>query len=66
MESRKVEIFLKHHGWVMGHGWGLHGGTWKMGGWGQNIALEMLHVFRWEMFWGLRLLRHQNTCRVAH
>jgi hypothetical protein len=23
---------LKHHGWVMGHGWGLHGGTWNMGG----------------------------------
>jgi hypothetical protein len=38
MESRKVEKNLKHHGW------GLHGGTWKMGGWGRNIALEMLHV----------------------
>jgi hypothetical protein len=35
---------LKHHGWVMGHGWGSHGGTWKMGGWGRNIALETLHV----------------------
>jgi len=22
----------------MGHGWGLHGGTWKIGGWVQNIA----------------------------
>ncbi len=29
---------LKHHGWVMGHGWGLHGGTWNMGGWDQNIV----------------------------
>jgi len=28
----------------MGHGWGLHGGTWKMGAWGPNIAPEMLHV----------------------
>jgi hypothetical protein len=28
----------------MGHGWGLHGGTWKMSAWGQNINLEMLHV----------------------
>ncbi len=29
----------------MGHGWGLHGGTWNMGAWGQNIALKMLHFW---------------------
>jgi hypothetical protein len=40
----KVEKVLKRHGWVMGHGWRSHGGTWKMGGWGQNIGLETLHV----------------------
>jgi hypothetical protein len=28
----------------MGHGWGSHGGTWKMSAWGQNINPEMLHV----------------------
>jgi hypothetical protein len=28
----------------MGHEWGSHGETWKMGRWGQNIAPEMLHV----------------------
>jgi len=28
----------------MGHGWGSHGGTWKMGGWGRNIIPKMLHV----------------------
>ncbi len=28
----------------MGHGGGLHEGTWKMGGWGQNIAPETLDV----------------------
>ncbi len=44
MKHGKIAKGLKRHGWVMGHGWGLHGGTWKMGGWGQNIALEMLHV----------------------
>jgi hypothetical protein len=27
----EVEKCLKHYVWVMGHGWGLHGGTWKMG-----------------------------------
>ncbi len=34
MKSGKVEKGFKHHGWVMGHGWGTHGGTWKMGTWG--------------------------------
>jgi hypothetical protein len=29
----------------MGHGWGLHGGKWKMGRWGQNIVPKTLHVF---------------------
>jgi len=28
----------------MKHGWGSHGGTWKMGRWGQNIALKTLDV----------------------
>lgn len=28
----------------MGHGWKSHGGTWKMGRWGWNIAPKMLHV----------------------
>jgi hypothetical protein len=28
----------------MGHGWGSHGRTWKIGAWGQNIALKTLHV----------------------
>jgi hypothetical protein len=42
----KLKKGLKHHGWVTGHGWGLHGGTWKMGGWGPNIAPKMLHVSR--------------------
>jgi len=27
---------LKHDGWVMGHGWGLHRGIWKMGGWAET------------------------------
>jgi hypothetical protein len=40
----KLKKGLKYHGWVMGHGWGSHGGTWKMGGWGRNIAPKMLHV----------------------
>jgi hypothetical protein len=31
MKHGKIAKGLKHHGWVMGHGWGLHGGTWKMG-----------------------------------
>jgi hypothetical protein len=34
MKCQKVEKGLKRHGWVMGHGWGFHGGTWKMGAWG--------------------------------
>jgi hypothetical protein len=42
----KLKKGLKHHGWVTWHGWGLHGGTWKMGGWGRNIAPKMLHVSR--------------------
>jgi hypothetical protein len=50
MESRKVEKNLKHHGW------GLHGGTWKMGGWGRNIALEMLTCFGGKCFGGLGCL----------
>jgi hypothetical protein len=28
----------------MGHAWRSHGGTWKMDGWGRNIAPETLHV----------------------
>jgi hypothetical protein len=28
----------------MGHVWGLHGGTWKMGAWGWNIAPKSLHL----------------------
>jgi hypothetical protein len=44
MKHGKIKKGLKCHGWVMGHAWGSHGGTWKMDGWGQNIALEMLHV----------------------
>jgi hypothetical protein len=35
----------------MGHGWGLHGGTWKMGTWGRNITPETLHVFRAQVTW---------------
>jgi len=34
MKHGKVAKGLKRHGWVMGHGWGSHGGTWKMGAWG--------------------------------
>jgi hypothetical protein len=40
----KLKKGLKCHGWVMGHGWGLHRRTWKMGGWGRNIAPKTLHV----------------------
>ncbi len=43
----KCEKFLKGlkcHGWVMGHAWGLHGGTWKMDGWGRNIAPKTCNV----------------------
>jgi hypothetical protein len=29
MKCWKVEKDLKFHGWVMGHGWGSHGGTWE-------------------------------------
>ncbi len=46
MKCGKVEKGLNCHGWVMGHGWGSHGGTSKMGEWGRNTALEMLHVSR--------------------
>jgi hypothetical protein len=33
MKSGKVEKGLKHHRWVMGHGWGSHGehGRWAHG-----------------------------------
>jgi hypothetical protein len=40
----------------MGHGWGLHGGTWKMGAWGQNITIEKLHVSMGICFGGLGCL----------
>jgi hypothetical protein len=41
MKHEKVEKGLN----VMdGHGWGSHGGTWKMGRWGQNIAFETLDI----------------------
>jgi hypothetical protein len=40
----KLKKCLKCHGWVMGHGWGSHEKTWKMGGWARNIALKTLHV----------------------
>jgi hypothetical protein len=52
----EVEKNLKHHGWVMGHGWGSHGGTWKMGAWGWNIAPETLHVLAGICFGGLGCL----------
>jgi hypothetical protein len=45
----------------MRHGWGSHGGTWKMGAWGQNIPLESLHVLVGNMFWGLSC-RGIKTC----
>jgi len=38
MKCGKVEKGLKHHGW------GSHGGTWKMGAWGRNIVPKTLHV----------------------
>jgi hypothetical protein len=44
VDNEKLNKNLNCHGWVMGHGWGSHGRTWKMGGWGQNIILETLHV----------------------
>jgi len=40
----KLKKGRKLHGWVTGHGWVSHGGTWKTGTWGQNIAPKMLHV----------------------
>jgi hypothetical protein len=43
-DDAKLKNGLKHHGWVMWHGWQSHGGTWKMGGWGKNIAPETVHV----------------------
>jgi hypothetical protein len=42
-DNAKLKKGLKHLGWVMGHGWASHGGTWKMGGRAQNIALKTLH-----------------------
>ncbi len=33
-DDTKLKKVLKRHGWVMGHEWGLHGGTRKMGAWG--------------------------------
>jgi hypothetical protein len=33
-DNERLKKGLKCHGWVMGHGWGSHGGTWKMGCWG--------------------------------
>jgi hypothetical protein len=53
MKCGKVEKGLKCHGWVMGHGWESHGGTWMMGAWGRNIAPESLHVLVGGMFRGL-------------
>jgi hypothetical protein len=43
-DDAKLKKGLNFHGWVMGHGWGLHGGTWKMGGWDRNIAFETCNV----------------------
>jgi hypothetical protein len=37
----------------MGHEWGLHGRTWKMGAWGQNMAPKTLHVLVGIWFGGL-------------
>jgi hypothetical protein len=42
-EERKLAIIIILQ-WLMGHGWGSHGGKWKMSGWGWNIAPKMLHV----------------------
>jgi len=50
MKHGKIAKGLKRHGWVMGHGWGLHGRTWKMGAWGRNIAPKTLHVSMGGMF----------------
>ncbi len=62
--NKKCESWKRSKTSWMGHGawWGLHGGKWKMGTWGLNIALETLHY----MFWGLGLLGHPNACGVAH
>jgi hypothetical protein len=60
LKCGKVEKGLKCHGSIMGHGWGLHMGTWKMGAWGQNIAPKILHVLVGNMFQGLELPKHQK------
>ncbi len=44
MKCGKVEKSLNHYRWIMGHGWGSHGGKWKMGRWGRNITPKMLHI----------------------
>ncbi len=48
----------------MGHGWGLHGGTWKMGKWGQSIILEMLHVSMGYVSWAwvAHASKHMSGC----
>jgi hypothetical protein len=58
-DDAKLKKGLKHHGWVMGYGWGSNGGTWKMGGWDRNIAPS--YTFR-----GLKLPKHRNAHCVAH
>jgi hypothetical protein len=57
-DDARLKKGLKRHGWVMGHGWRLHGGTWKMGRWGRNIATQMLHVSVGGKF--------QGSCMEAH
>jgi len=44
--------------------WGMHGGTWKMDEWGQNIAPEMLHVLVGSISraWVARALKHVLGC----
>jgi hypothetical protein len=45
----------------MGHEWGLHGGTWKMGARGRNIAPKTLHVLVGIWFGGLSYMNIE-TC----
>jgi hypothetical protein len=47
------------------HGWGLHVGTWKMGGWGL-IAPEMLHVSVGDRFQGSCLEAHVSWCAISN
>jgi hypothetical protein len=59
-DNAKLKKGLNHHGSR------LHVGTWKMGGWGLNIAPEMLHVLVDDRFQGSCLEAHVSWCAISN